>query len=194
MPLGWHAIGTAWGGMGWDCIGVTCHWGGMPFGRHGRHGVALHWGGMALGRHGAAWGGIVLGRHAIGKAWGGMPLGWHGAALHLGGNAHRRQCIKNPAFTNPALIGASQLAGITKSSIVKFGNYTGGKTPYCIHSGGKTPCMKISKIWHCQMPAITLAAKHLGENIKHLALTNLAFTGASHLAGITKSGIAKFWQ
>jgi len=37
------------------------------------------------------------------------------------------------------------------------------------------------------MPAITLAAKHLGENIK-----NLAFTGASHISGITESDIVKF--
>jgi hypothetical protein len=44
------------------------------------------------------------------------------------------------------------------------------------------------------MPAITLAAKHLGENIKNPALTNLAFTGASHISGITKSGIVKFCQ
>jgi len=67
--------------------------------------------------------------------------------------------------------------------------------------------------------AITLAAKHLGENtknlalttqhsrrqvtlpkfpnltlpnIKNLALTNPAFTAASHFARITKSGIVKF--
>jgi hypothetical protein len=58
--------------------------------------------------------------------------GRHGivAAMHLGGIALGRQCIKNPAFTNPALTGASQLARITKSGIVKCGNYTGGKTPY----------------------------------------------------------------
>jgi hypothetical protein len=42
------------------------------------------------------------------------------------------------------------------------------------------------------MPAITLAAKHLGENIKNLALINLAFTGASHISGITESDIVKF--
>jgi len=50
-------------------------------------------------------------------------------AMHLGGIALGQQCIKNPAFTNPALTEASQLARITKSSIVKFGNYTGGKIP-----------------------------------------------------------------
>jgi hypothetical protein len=73
--------------------------------------------------------------------------------------------------------------------------------------------VKISKIWHSQtqhsqrqvtLPEfpnsalsnleITLAAKHLVENIKNLALTNLAFTVASHIAGITKSGNAKFSQ
>jgi hypothetical protein len=44
------------------------------------------------------------------------------------------------------------------------------------------------------MPAITLAAKHLGENIKNPALTNLAFTGASHISGLTESDIVKFCQ
>jgi len=33
---------------------------------------------------------------------------------------------------------------------------------------------------------------HLVENIKNLALTNPAFTAASHFARITKSGIVKF--
>jgi len=54
--------------------------------------------------------------------------------------------------------------------------------------------MKISKIWHCQIAALTLAAKQLSENIKNLALTNLAFTGGSHFAQIPKSSNAKFWQ
>jgi hypothetical protein len=39
------------------------------------------------------------------------------------------------------------------------------------------------------MLPITLAAEHLVENIK-----NPAFTGASHFAGIPKSGNAKFRQ
>ena len=38
--------------------------------------------------------------------------------------------------------------------------------------------------------AIALAATHLAENIKNLALTNPAFTAARHL----KSGIVKFQQ
>jgi len=46
--------------------------------------------------------------------------------------------------------------------------------------------------------AITLAAKHLGENIKNPALTNPTYTAASHFAGIPKSGIVKllqlYWQ
>jgi hypothetical protein len=45
------------------------------------------------------------------------------AAKQLGENT------KNPAFTNPAFTAASHFARITKSGIVKFGNYTGGKTP-----------------------------------------------------------------
>jgi hypothetical protein len=44
--------------------------------------------------------------------------------------------------------------------------------------------VKISKIQHSQRRQNTLL-----ENMK-----NPAFTGASHLAGITKSGIAKLWQ
>jgi hypothetical protein len=50
--------------------------------------------------------------------------------------AKHRENIKNPAFTNPAFTTASQFARITKSGSVKFGNYT----------GGKTPCLKIPTI------------------------------------------------
>jgi len=38
--MGWHGIGTAWGGMG----GIALWW----------HGAALHWGGIPLGWHGEA--------------------------------------------------------------------------------------------------------------------------------------------
>ena len=44
--------------------------------------------------------------------------------------------------------------------------------------------------WHCQIAAIILAAKHLGENTKNPALTNPTFTAASHFARIPKSSIA----
>jgi len=43
------------------------------------------------------------------------------AAKHLGEN------IKNPPLTNPAFTAASHFARITKSGIVKFGDYSGGK-------------------------------------------------------------------
>jgi hypothetical protein len=190
MPLGWH--GVAWGGI---ALGQHAIWnarGSMPLGRHG---AACHWEGMGRHAIGKAWGGMPWGSIAFGRQchpclpmtcchngtqciaapcypnciaakiqdrWANSKLvamgRQHGmaAAMHLGGIGLGRQCIKCPAFTNPALTGASQLAGITKSSIVKFGNYT----------GGKTPCMTISKIWHCHMPAITLAAKHLISNIQ----------------------------
>jgi hypothetical protein len=36
--------------------------------------------------------------------------------------------------------------------------------------------------------AIALAAKQLSQNTKNPAFTNPAFTGASHFAGIPKSG------
>jgi len=39
--------------------------------------------------------------------------------------------------------------------------------------------------------AITLAAKHQGENTKNPALINPTFTATSHFAKIPKSGIAK---
>jgi len=45
-----------------------------------------------------------------------------------------------------------------------------------------------------QIAAITLAAKHLGENIKNLAFTNPAFTVASHFSAIPTSGISKLLQ
>jgi len=68
--------------------------------------------------------------------------------------------------------------------------------------GGKTPCLKITKIWQVTLPELlapALAAKYLGENIKNAALTNPSFTVASHFAKISKSGIAKllhlhWWQ
>jgi hypothetical protein len=56
--------------------------------------------------------------------------------------AKHRENIKNPAFTNPAFTAASQFARITKSGSVKFGNYT----------GGKTPCLKIPKIQQVTLP------------------------------------------
>jgi len=37
-------------------------------------------------------------------------------------------------------------------------------------------------------------SKTLSENIKNPALTNPTYIVASHIAGITKSGNAKFWQ
>jgi len=67
--------------------------------------------------------------------------------------------------------------------------------------GGKTPCLKITKIWQVtllELLAPALVAKYLGENIKNPALTNPSFTVASHFANILKSGIAKLphlhWQ
>jgi len=67
--------------------------------------------------------------------------------------------------------------------------------------GGKTPCLKITKMWQVTLPELlapALAAKYLGENIKNAALTNPSFTVASHFAKILKSGIAKLlhlhWQ
>jgi len=61
-----------------------------------------------------------------------------------------------------------------------------------IHSG-KSLCWNYH-IWHCQIAAIILAAKHLGENTKIPALTNPTFTAASDFARIPKSSIAKFHQ
>jgi hypothetical protein len=55
-------------------------------------------------------------------------------------------------------------------------NYTGGK------------------MWQFQILPITLVAKHHVEIIKNMAFTNPEFMGASHFAGIPKSGNAKFWQ
>jgi len=59
-------------------------------------------------------------------------------------------------------------------------------TGAALHLGGKVTLLELLT------PA--LAAKHLGENIKNPALTNLAFTGASHIYGITESGIFKLCQ
>jgi hypothetical protein len=49
-------------------------------------------------------------------------------------------------------------------------------------------------MWQFQILPITLAAKHHVEIIKNPTLTNPAFMGASHFAGIPKSGNAKFQQ
>ena len=97
---------------------------------------------------------------------------------------------QNLGFTNPTYTVANHIAWITKSGNAKF-----WQLPW-----QQNILLKISKIWHwqiqhshwqCQIPAIALAAKHI-ENIKNPALTNPAFTVASHFARITKSGIVKF--
>ena len=155
--------------------GVGTAWGGMGWHCNevtchwgsmpfGRHGAALHWGSMPLEWHGAAWGGMPFGWHGL--AWSGMPLGWHGAALHLGGNA--TQCI------------AAHIQ-------VAMGRQHGMAA--AMHLGGIAHRQQCTKN---HIAAITLAAKHLGENIKNLAFTNPAFTAASHFARISKFSIVKF--
>ena len=140
IALGRHTIGMAWGGiaLGWHTIGMA--WGSIAF-RWQCH-PCLPMAPNALLPHAVP---VALLPHAVPvalppKSKTGRPtaswwqwvgsMAWRQVAMHLGGNTHRRQCIKNPAFTNSALTGASQLTGITKSSIVKFGNYSDGKTPY----------------------------------------------------------------
>jgi len=94
---------------------------------------------------------------------------------------HLDENIKIPAFTNLSFTGVSHFAGIPKSSIATL--------PH-LHWQQST-LVKIPKIWHSQthhaqwqvtlpeLPnpalsnlAITLVAKHIGENIKNPAFTN----------------------
>ena len=124
---------------------------------------------LPLGRHGAAYHWDDMGRHCIVVAY-----HWDGIGRH---------CI---------VAACGNIALWQHGAALDWGSKPLGRDGVAYHWDGML-CWNY-QIWHCQIAAIILVAKHLGENTKNPALTYPTFTAASHFARIPKSSIAKFHQ
>ena len=160
MPLGQHAIWKAWGGIALGQYAIGMAWGGM-----GWHAIWMAWAGMGWHAIGMAWAGIAFGRQCHPC----LPL----TCRHNGTQCKGTQCIAAPCCPN---------GGIAAHIQVAMGRQHGMAA--AMHLGG------IAHRWQCtknQIAAITLAAKHLGENIKNLAFTNPPCTAARNSSNYTGS-------
>jgi len=150
--LGWDSLVVAWGGLGWNALVADLD---------GMGALAADLDGIPLWRHGADLDGMPLQQTWMGCPCGG--LGWDSLVAALGGLGWNALVAEldglplNLAFRNPTYTAARcQILPISKNL-----SQNGGRT----HRGrGKT---------HCQIPAITLAAKLLSKNIKHPAFTEV---------------------